>query len=101
MAGPLAAIGDAPPTRLKAVGDTPRRLIPTNGQTIAAFIHTADEAPPWRGLPLATAFRVSIVPPAGSPWPAEWYQDVTSRTLATLLTVTVTTPLHVLEVHLG
>jgi hypothetical protein len=35
------------------VGDTPRRLIPTNGQTIAAFIHTADEAPPWRGLPLA------------------------------------------------
>ncbi|GIK41266.1 MAG: hypothetical protein BroJett011_50990 [Chloroflexota bacterium] len=53
VAGPLAAIGDAPPTRLKAVGDTPRRLIPTNGQTIAAFIHTADEAPPWRGLPLA------------------------------------------------
>ncbi len=53
VAGPLAAVGDAPPTRLKAVGDTPRRLIPTNGQTIAAFIHTADEAPPWRGLPLA------------------------------------------------
>lgn len=41
------------PTRLKAIGDTPRRLIPTNGQTIAAVIHTADEAPPWRGLPLA------------------------------------------------
>ncbi|MBE7471246.1 MAG: glycosyltransferase family 39 protein [Anaerolineales bacterium] len=53
VAGPLLAVGDAPPTRLKAVGDTPRRLIPTNGQTIAAFIHTADEAPPWRGLPLA------------------------------------------------
>ncbi|MBE7551983.1 MAG: glycosyltransferase family 39 protein [Anaerolineales bacterium] len=53
VAGPLAAIGDTPPTRLKAVGDTPRRLIPTNGQTIAAFIHTADEALPWRGLPLA------------------------------------------------
>jgi len=53
VAGPLLVVGDAPPTRLKAVGDTPRRLIPTNGQTIAAFIHTADEAPPWRGLPLA------------------------------------------------
>lgn len=53
VAGPLTAVGDAPPARLKAVGDTPRRLIPTNGQTIAAFIHTADEVPPWRGLPLA------------------------------------------------
>jgi hypothetical protein len=53
VAAPLAAIGDTPPTRLKSVGDTPRRLIPTNGQTIAAFIHTADEAWPWRGLPLA------------------------------------------------
>ncbi len=52
-AGPLALVGDQPPARLKAVGDTPRRLIPTNGQTIAAFIHTADESPPWRGLPLA------------------------------------------------
>lgn len=52
-AGPLAAVGDAPPTRLKAVGDTPRRLIPTNGQTIAAYLHTTDEAWPWRGLPLA------------------------------------------------
>lgn len=51
-AGPLALVGDAPPTRLKSVGDTPRRLIPTNGQTIAAYIHTADEAWPWRGLPL-------------------------------------------------
>ncbi|MEW5957305.1 MAG: hypothetical protein AB1801_06255 [Chloroflexota bacterium] len=53
IAGPLAAVGDAPPSRLKSVGDTPRRLIPTDGQTIAAFIHTADEAWPWRGLPLA------------------------------------------------
>jgi hypothetical protein len=53
IGAPLAAVGDAPPTRLKAVGDTPRRLIPTNGQTIASFIHTADEAPPWRGQPLA------------------------------------------------
>lgn len=50
---PFAAVGDVPPTRLKAVGDSPRRLIPTNGQTIAAFIHTDDEAWPWRGLPLA------------------------------------------------
>ncbi|MFQ5613972.1 MAG: hypothetical protein ACE5H9_17760, partial [Anaerolineae bacterium] len=50
---PLAVVGDAPPTQLKAVGDTPRRLIPTDGQTIAAFIHTGDEAWPWRGLPLA------------------------------------------------
>jgi hypothetical protein len=53
IAGPLALIGDEPPARLKAVGDTPRRLIPTDGQTIAAFIHTADESLPWRGLPLA------------------------------------------------
>ncbi len=53
IAVPLALIGDAPPTRLKAVGDTPRRLIPTNGQTLASFIHTTDEAWPWRGLPLA------------------------------------------------
>ncbi len=53
IAGPLALSGDEPPAYLKAVGDTPRRLIPTDGQTIAAFIHTADEAPPWRGLPLA------------------------------------------------
>ncbi len=52
-AGPLVGGGDTPPTRLKSVGDTPRRLIPTNGQTIAAFIHTADEVWPWRGLPLA------------------------------------------------
>jgi hypothetical protein len=52
IAPPLAAVGDAPPTRLKSVGDTPRRLIPTNGQTIAAFIHTADEAWPWRGITL-------------------------------------------------
>ncbi len=53
LTGPLEAVGDTPPTRLKAVGDSPRRLIPTNGQTIAAFIHTDDEAWPWRGLPLA------------------------------------------------
>lgn len=53
VAAPLAGVGDAPPVRLKSVGDTPRRLIPTNGQTIAAFIHTADEAWPWRGLSLA------------------------------------------------
>ncbi|MBI1878512.1 MAG: glycosyltransferase family 39 protein, partial [Chloroflexi bacterium] len=53
VAGPLVAIDAAPPTRLKSIGDTPRRLIPTNGQTIAAFIHTADESQPWRGLPLA------------------------------------------------
>jgi hypothetical protein len=53
VAGPVAAVGDAPPTRLKAVGDTARRLIPTNGQTIASFIHTADEAWPWRGVTLA------------------------------------------------
>ena len=52
-AAPIAAVGDAPPTRLKAVGDSPRRLIPTNGQTIAAFIHTADEAWPWQGITLA------------------------------------------------
>jgi hypothetical protein len=53
VAGPLAAVGQTPPTRLKAVGDSVRRLIPTDGQTIAAFIHTADEAWPWQGLPLA------------------------------------------------
>jgi hypothetical protein len=53
IARPLAAVGDTPPTHLKSVGDTPRRLIPTNGQTIAAFIHTTDEAWPWQGLPLA------------------------------------------------
>jgi hypothetical protein len=53
IAGPLALIGDAPPTRLKAVGDSPRRLIATDGHTIASIIHTTDEAPPWRGLPLA------------------------------------------------
>ncbi|HEX9926650.1 MAG TPA: hypothetical protein VGD99_28650, partial [Anaerolineae bacterium] len=53
VAVPLAGVGDTPPARLKSVGDTPRRLIPTNGQTIAAFIHTADEAWPWRGLTLA------------------------------------------------
>ncbi|GAB4429638.1 MAG: hypothetical protein Kow0031_10230 [Anaerolineae bacterium] len=52
-AAPIAAVGDAPPTRLKAVGDSARRLIPTNGQTIAAFIHTADEAWPWQGITLA------------------------------------------------
>lgn len=52
-AGPVAAVGNTPPTRLKFVGDTPRRLIPTNGQTIAAVIHTADEAWPWRGITLA------------------------------------------------
>jgi 4-amino-4-deoxy-L-arabinose transferase-like glycosyltransferase len=50
---PIAAVGNAAPTRLKAVGDSPRRLIPTNGQTIAAFIHTAGEAWPWRGVTLA------------------------------------------------
>lgn len=53
IAGPFFLVGDSPPTRLKAVGDTPRRLIPTNGQTIASFIHTADEAWPWQGLPRA------------------------------------------------
>ncbi|MCB9078241.1 MAG: phospholipid carrier-dependent glycosyltransferase [Anaerolineaceae bacterium] len=53
VAGPVAAVGDAAPTRLKAVGDTPRRLIPTNGQTIASFIHTEDETWPWRGVSLA------------------------------------------------
>jgi asparagine N-glycosylation enzyme membrane subunit Stt3 len=42
---PIAAVGEnTPPDRLKSVGDTPRRLIPTNGQTLAAFIHTQDEA---------------------------------------------------------
>ncbi|MCB0197277.1 MAG: glycosyltransferase family 39 protein [Anaerolineae bacterium] len=53
IAGPIAFVGDAPPTRLKAVGDSPRRLIPTNGQTIASFIHTEDEAWPWQGITLA------------------------------------------------
>lgn len=53
VAGPAAAVGDAPPTRLKSVGDTPRRLIPTNGQTIASFVHTADETWPWHGVTLA------------------------------------------------
>ncbi|MCB0210912.1 MAG: phospholipid carrier-dependent glycosyltransferase [Anaerolineae bacterium] len=53
IAGPITAVGDAVPTRLKAVGDSPRRLIPTNGQTIASFIHTEDEAWPWRGITLA------------------------------------------------
>ncbi len=53
VAAPLAIVGDTPPTRLKSVGDTPRRLIPTNGQTIAVFIHTDDEAWPWRGITLA------------------------------------------------
>jgi hypothetical protein len=53
VAVPVAIVGNEPPTRLKSVGDTPRRLIPTNGQTIAAFIHTADEAWPWRGLTLS------------------------------------------------
>ncbi len=52
-AAPVVAVGSAPPTRLKAVGDSPRRLLPTNGQTIAAFIHTDDEAWPWRGVTLA------------------------------------------------
>lgn len=52
-AGPMLAVGDTPPTRLKSVGDSARRLIPTNGQTIAAFLHTTDESWPWRGLPLA------------------------------------------------
>ena len=53
VAGAMGLVDEAPPTRLKFVGDSPRRLIPTNGQTIAAVIHTADEAWPWRGLPLA------------------------------------------------
>ena len=57
---PLNLIGDTPPTHLKSVGDTPRRLIPTNGQTIAAFIHTADEAWPWRGITLAWHLGRSI-----------------------------------------
>lgn len=50
---PLAMLGDAPPTHLKSVGDTPRRLLPANGQTIAAFVHTQDEAWPWQGITLA------------------------------------------------
>ncbi len=50
---PVALVGNAPPTRLKAVGDSPRRLIATNGQTIASFIHTEDEAWPWHGITLA------------------------------------------------
>ncbi|MBN1220943.1 MAG: glycosyltransferase family 39 protein [Anaerolineae bacterium] len=50
---PFVAMDDIPPTHLKSVGDTPRRLIPTNGQTIAAFIHTEDEAWPWQGITLA------------------------------------------------
>jgi hypothetical protein len=53
VAAPLAWMGDAPPTRLKSVGDTPRRLIPTNGQTIASFIHTTAENWPWQGIVLA------------------------------------------------
>jgi hypothetical protein len=54
-----------------------------------------------RGVVLYSAFRVSVTPPAGSPWAAEWYQDVPTRTSATLLTVTPMTPLHVIEVRLG
>ncbi len=53
VAVPVAIVGETPPTRLKAVGDTPRRLIPTNGQTIASHLHTEDEAWPWRGVTLA------------------------------------------------
>ncbi len=53
VALPIAAVGDAPPTHLKAVGDSPRRLISTNGQTIAAIIHTHDEVWPWQGIALA------------------------------------------------
>lgn len=52
VAGMLGPLDEEPPTRLKFVGDTPRRLIPTDGQTIASVVHTADEAWPWRGLPL-------------------------------------------------
>jgi hypothetical protein len=53
VAGVIHAVGDQPPTELKAVGDTARRLIPTNGQTIAAIIHTEDESWPWQGITLA------------------------------------------------
>jgi len=63
IAVPFRLLKDEPPSRLKAVGDGPRRLIPTNGQTIASFIHTIDEAWPWQGLSLAwhLARIVSIV----------------------------------------
>ena len=53
VAVPIAMVGNSPPTRLKSVGDSPRRLIPTNGQTIASTIHTFDESWPWRGITLA------------------------------------------------
>ncbi len=53
IAQPIRWVGDAQPTRLKSVGDTPRRLIPTNGQTIASFIHTVEEKWPWRGVVLS------------------------------------------------
>ncbi|MEM7348519.1 MAG: phospholipid carrier-dependent glycosyltransferase, partial [Chloroflexota bacterium] len=52
VAQPLTWVPDVAPYKLKSVGDTPRRLIPTNGQTIASFIHTTDEAWPWRGIVL-------------------------------------------------
>jgi hypothetical protein len=54
-----------------------------------------------RGVPLGRAYRLSIRPPTGSPWAVEWYQDVTSRATATLLTVSTATPLHVIQVRLG
>jgi 4-amino-4-deoxy-L-arabinose transferase-like glycosyltransferase len=53
VAGGIKMVGDQPPTKLKNVGDTARRLIPTNGQTIAAIIHTEDESWPWQGVTLA------------------------------------------------
>jgi hypothetical protein len=53
VAVPIRLLDGVPPTRLKSVGDSVRRLIPTNGQTIASFIHTTDESWPWRGISLA------------------------------------------------
>ena len=37
---PLIAVGDTPPTRLKSVGDTPRRLIPTDGRVKDAHVRS-------------------------------------------------------------
>lgn len=38
------------PQTLKAMGTDPRRLLATDGLTGLAFLHTDDEAPPYRGI---------------------------------------------------
>ncbi len=83
-------------------GATVRLYAESDGLLPTARVDTGPDGTfSFRGRPLGTTYRVSITPPAGSGWAAEWYQDVTTRALATPLTVSTSTPLHVLVVRLG